>query len=188
MNLGIIAEDDSDVAVVKELTKQMVAPRRLGFKRFIGNGCGKIRRKSHAWAENLVRQGCRWVVLVHDLDEFEERALRRVLEATMQDLRATATIVLIPIREIESWLLYDSHALRQAFGGRRNPRLPGDPETLLDPKRTLGELVWRNFRREYVNTVHNESIARHIDTRRLCRARSFMTYPPFIDIIKRQLR
>ena len=58
MNMGIIAEDDSDVAVIREITLALLKPHRVGFKRFVGNGCGKLRRKCEAWARNLVQQGC----------------------------------------------------------------------------------------------------------------------------------
>jgi hypothetical protein len=58
MKMGIIAEDDSDVAVLRELTLSLLKPSRIGFKHFVGHGCGKLRRKCRAWACNLVRQGC----------------------------------------------------------------------------------------------------------------------------------
>jgi hypothetical protein len=67
--MGIIAEDDSDVAVMREVTLTLLKPRVIGFRQFVGDGCGKLRRKCGAWAEILARQGCSWLVVVHDLDE-----------------------------------------------------------------------------------------------------------------------
>ncbi len=76
MKVGIIAEDDSDADVVREMMLSLLRPHRIGFKRFVGNGCGKLRRKCGAWAAILVRQGCPWIMVVHDLDVYDERRLR----------------------------------------------------------------------------------------------------------------
>ena len=103
-------------------------------------------------------------------------------------MNARATIVLIPLREIEAWLLYDAEAIAGAFKGRKVPRLPGDPESLQDPKKALRAIVWRTYRRHYLHTVHNEIIAKNVDTQRLRRARSFVSYPPFVATIGADLR
>ncbi len=162
MKIGVIAEDDSDVVVVKELTRSLMKPRKVGFKRFVGNGCGKLRRKCHAWAEILVRRGCPWIVLVHDLDEYDETALRTELSNAIVNSGAKATVVLIPRREIEAWLLYDSEAIAKAFNERKKPHLPHDPELLSD---------------------HNELIAKYVDVSLLQRSRSFARHPPFVSNI-----
>jgi hypothetical protein len=134
MKIGVIAEDDSDVVVVKELTLSLMRPKKMGFKRFVGHGCGKLRRKCRAWADILVRQGCPWIVVVHDLDDYKESKLRAELNCAVAESRAQATVLLIPRREIEAWLLYDGDAIARAFGEHRRPQLPHDPEVLSDPK------------------------------------------------------
>jgi len=188
MKLGIIAEDDSDVGVISQLTRRMVHPRKIGFKRFIGNGCGKIMRKCHAWAETLVRQGCLWVVVVHDCDRNDERTLRQRLEAAVFGVNAHASVVLIPIREIEAWLLFDSKAIASTFREERRPHLPGDPESLQDPKKTLSRIIWKTYRKQYLNTIHNEIIAKSLDPKFLSRAKSFEPYPPFVQALRGELR
>lgn len=188
MKLGIIAEDDSDVGVISQLTRRMVHPRKIGFKRFVGNGCGKIMRKCHAWAEILVRQGCLWVVVVHDCDWNEEKALRQKLEAAVNGVNARASIVLIPVREIEAWLLFDPMAIASTFRGGKKPHLPGDPESLQNPKKTLGEIVRKTYQKQYLNTIHNEIIAKNLNPKFLNKARSFELYPPFVRALKGELR
>jgi hypothetical protein len=188
MKLGIIAEDISDVRVLSQLTRRMVRPKKIGFKQFVGRGCGKIMRKCRAWAEILVRQGCLWVVVVHDCDRNEERALRQKLEEAIAGVNTRASIVLIPVREIETWLLFDPNAIASAFREGKKPRLPGNPESLQDPKKILGEIVWKTYRKQYLNTVHNEIIAKNLDPQFLNRARSFKIYPPFVSTLKQELR
>jgi hypothetical protein len=188
MKIGIIAEDISDVKVIKQFTRKIVRPKRIGFNRFIGNGCGKIRRKCCPWAEILVRQGCLWIVVVHDLDTNEEKPLRQELESAVAGVNAYATIVLIPVREIEAWLLFDPNAIASAFRENKVPRLPRNPESLIDPKKVLSDLVWKTYRKQYLNTVHNEKIAMNVDVFSLNKAKSFAPYPAFLRALKGKLR
>lgn len=180
MRIGIIAEDLSDFEVLRTLTRRMLLPHEVGFSRFVGHGCGKLRRKCRAWAEILVRKGCSFIVVVHDLDRNDRRILRRQLEDAVAGLSAQGTIVLIPMAEIEAWLLYDNQALGKAFRRTKCPKLPGNPESLPDPKSTLARLVWRIYKRRYVTTLHNARIAEHVRIALLKRATSFAPYRPFI--------
>ncbi len=188
MKMGIIAEDDSDVAVLRELTLSLLRPYKVGFKRFVGDGCGKLRRKCGAWATNLVGQGCPWIVVVHDLDVLTEVELRAELTNAINPANAKASVVLIPKREIEAWLLYDSGAIASAFRERQGPPLPGNPESVVDPKKHLRDLIWRRYRKEYLNTVHNPLIAKHIDHSLLNRSGSFSPHFEFTRRVRKMLR
>jgi len=188
MRIGIIAEDDGDVAVLSILAARMVRSKAVGFDRFIGRGAGKLRRKCGAWADILVRKGCQWVVVAHDRDANNEGELRKQLECAIKGCGAKASIVLIPVRELEAWLLFDSMAIARAFRSNKRPRLPGSPESLADPKHALEQIVWKAFRQHYVSTIHNERIARQLDVKYLNGARSFRAYPPFVERIRATLR
>lgn len=188
MKMGIIAEDDSDVAVVREVTLSLLKPHRIGFRRFVGHGCGKLRRKCGAWARILVLQGCPCITVVHDLDVQDERRLRAQLTEAIAPARARASVVLIPKREVEAWLLYDGAAIAAAFKENQQPRLPGNPESLLDPKEHLRDLIWKKYGKQYLNTVHNARIAEHIDVSLLRRSASFAPHPVFTAVVKKMFR
>jgi hypothetical protein len=188
LNIGIIAEDDSDVAVLREITLTLLRPRTVGFKKFVGDGCGKLRRKCAAWARNLVLQGCPWIVVVHDLDKYDERELRTELTNAVAPARAKASVVLIPRREIEAWLLYDGEAIAAAFHEHKLPRLPGNPESLRDPKKHLRDLIRRKYRKNYLNTIHNQQIAKHIRVPLLKKSMSFAPHIDFTESVRPQLR
>jgi Domain of unknown function (DUF4276) len=187
MKIGIIAEDDSDVGVLREMTLTLLRPRVVGFSRFVGDGCGKLRRKCGAWARNLVQQGCPWIIVVHDLDVYDETELRTHLTQAITPARARVSVVLIPKREIEAWLLYDGQAIATAFREQTRPRLPGKPESISDPKKHLRDLVWKEYRKEYLNTVHNPKIAKYIDLSLLEQSRSFAPHITFTGAVKRML-
>jgi uncharacterized protein DUF4276 len=188
MNMGIIAEDDSDVAVISSITLALLRPHRIGFKKFVGNGCGKLRRKCAAWANNLVQQGCRWIVVVHDLDVHNEAELRQRLTASVRPAGAEASVVLIPKREIEAWLLYDSRAIARAFRETLRPPLPGNPELLWDPKEHLRSIIRIRYRKTYLTTVHNPLIAKHIDVSLLRQSRSFSPHFGFAAAVRARIR
>jgi hypothetical protein len=187
MKMGIIAEDDSDVAVLREITSTLLKPHKIGFKRFVGHGCGKLRRKCGAWARTLVQQECSWIVVVHDLDVHNEEQLRTELRDAVAPAGARDFVVLIPRRESEAWLLYDPRAIAKAFHEPRRPPLPGNPELLADPKRHLRNLVRTRYRKEYLNTLHNGLIAKYIDVALLGRSRSFGPHVGFTGAVRRVL-
>lgn len=179
MNIGIIAEAGSDVAVIKEITLRLLNPYPVGFKSFVGSGCGKLRRKCAAWAANLVQRGCRWIAVVHDLDTNDELELRTHLTRAVASAQAQAHVVVIPKREIEAWLLYDARAIATVFREGKQLRLPGNPESLRDPKKHLRDLVQSTYGKEYLTTIHNPKIAKNINLANLDRCRSFAPYPIF---------
>jgi hypothetical protein len=188
MNIGIIAEDDSDVDVISAITLTLLKPQVVGFKKFVGGGCGKLRRKCSAWARNLVQQGCLWIIVVHDLDENDEAELKAHLTTAIRDCGAQLTIVLIPKREIESWLLYDARAIATALRERIHLPLPGNPENLVDPKNHLRSLVWNRYRKIYLHTTHNGRIANQIDPALLRRSRSFSPHFDFATRVRDLVR
>lgn len=185
MKIGIIAEDDSDVEVVREITLALLRTNAIGFKRFVGGGCGKLARKCGAWARILVEQGCASIIVVHDLDMNDESQLRSDLTAAVSPANARDSVVLIPRREIEAWLLYDAAAIAAAFRETGRAHLPGNPETLPNPKKHLRDLIWRKYRKRYLNTVHNAQIAKRIDVSRLKKSRSFAPHFTFTRGLKR---
>ena len=187
MNIGIIAEDDSDVAVIKEITLSLLRPYSVGFKKFVGSGCGKLRRKCASWATILAQRGCRWIAVVHDLDTNDEAELRAQLTRAVTSANAQAHVVVIPKREIEAWLLYDAVAIATVFRAGKQPKLPGDPELLRDPKKHLRDLVQITYGKEYLTTVHNPKIAKNMDLANLNGCHSFAPYPTFSATVKAAL-
>ena len=68
IRVGILAEEDSDVAVVRLLLQKIVPSRSFGVRYFVGHGCGKLRYKCNVWAAQLADRGCSALLVIHDLD------------------------------------------------------------------------------------------------------------------------
>jgi len=162
--IGIIAEDDSDFESSKVLIKRITSKTNLSFKKAIGNGCGKIRRKALAYTIDLKNRGCDTVILLHDLDRRNLEQLKKELTAKLSDSPITNKLICIPVEEIEAWFLSDPNAIKTALNLRRKPNIRGNPETINSPKETLGELIFHCSEKNiyYLNTRHNEIIASEV--------------------------
>lgn len=179
--IGVIAEEKNDYEVLYELTSKLLNESQFSFKHFFGHGCGKVRRKCSAWAQQLLSKGCHLLVVIHDLDKRDEAELRTQLESSIKGFSFSKTIVLIPKEEIEAWLLSDINALKKVFKLKNTPSIPLNPESIDSPKEYLSRLVSRNSQTDYLNTIHNRKIAKELDLNNLKRrCNSFRPYPKFL--------
>jgi hypothetical protein len=185
MRIGVIAEEANDVEVLYELTSKLIPENAFSFKQFVGHGCGKLRRKCGAWAENLLARGCSYLVVIHDLDRADEAELRASLETHVSAIQFELYVILIPVQEIEAWLLSDPTALKIVFNMKKIPRVPSRPERISNPKEFLSSLVGRYSKAQYLNTVHNRRIAYALGIESLACCPSFAEYPIFIEGMKR---
>lgn len=83
--IGVIAEDVSDVKVVYHILEKYLGAGGVSVKKFVGNGCGKLRQKCDSWADNLIQRGCEHILIFHDLDRNKEPELRRKLAAKISE-------------------------------------------------------------------------------------------------------
>lgn len=177
IRLGIIAEDDSDADVAEILIRKL-SKKCFSTKRVRAGGCGMIRKNALRWALNLQKSGCNRLLVLHDLDTKEESALRSELEEKLNGCIIKSRAVVIPVREMESWLLADPRAIKLALNLKRDIPSVGNPEKILDPKREIKKLVDRVSKRErtYVHTLHNSKIALQCDVKKLnvCESFSFL--------------
>lgn len=180
VKIGVIAEEQNDIDVLYQFTCKHIAVNSFSFSKFIGHGCGKLRRKCNAWAKNLFSRGCSQIVIMHDLDEADERRLRQELEKAIKCISFEGSLILIPIQEVEAWLLCDASALRAIFGMKADPKVPAQPERIREPKKHLRNLVWKTCKKRYINTIHNRKIAEEMRVDSLDTCRSFIPYPEFL--------
>lgn len=181
IRIGVIAEDTSDVDVVKELIRKLKSPNSFCVRHFVGDGCGKLRNKCRAWANQLHLRGCTALLFIHDLDRHKLAKLRNDLVAALNPCPIAKHTIVIPIEEIEAWLMCDANALKRVFSLKRPPNLPGNPESIVSPKEKLESLVWRHSgkKRRYINTVHNAAIAKLTTVSSLRKCSAFHDFERF---------
>lgn len=181
--IGIIAEDLSDVEIAQILARK-ISRKPLGFKHFVGRGCGKIRSKCRGWARVLEDRGCTGVVVIHDLDQHNEQELRLALEQELVSCRLRRKAVVIPVREVEAWLLSDEVAIKVALKLAKQPGRISNPQSINRPKEHLRDLIYRcsYHQTTYVNSIHNVKIAKSLSVHTLAsRCSSFGPFKAFFE-------
>jgi len=162
--VGLIVEDASDYESIKVLIKRITNKSNLKFKKAIGHGCGKIRRKASSYAIDLHKRGCNMLILVHDLDRNDLLKLRADLENKLASSPLKHNFVCIPIEEIEAWFLSDPDGIKTTFSLKGNRKIKGNPETISSPKEKLEDFVYYCSAKSkiYLNTKHNALLAENL--------------------------
>ena len=139
--LGVLVEDETDCATIKELVRRLLAPAtHIGIHGRSGFGCSSLRRKAGSWIRELTARGCTGFILVHDLDRDpqsnalnDERRLRQALSIHTES--CNAHLICIPIEEIEAWFWSDPALVRKI--GRGQGRDARQPHNIQQPKEAL---------------------------------------------------
>ncbi len=169
--IGVIAEDETDVATMRVLVNRLSGRPVKGQS---GNGCAQLRKKASAWMRELYGQGVTQIVLVHDLDRDgvtgelnDEAALRRRL-AQIDVPAGVHPLICIPVEELEAWFWSSDAALtevaRKPQVGHKNPHL------IARPKEELARLSRTDGKKARYSTNENPKLAGLIDLE-VCAAR-----------------
>lgn len=186
-SVGVIAEDDCDVDSIRALIHRISGNDTIGIRKFVGKGCGKIKRKCNAWATQLKQKGCSNLILIHDLDRNDLDNLKDTLRKALTPCPIVNHLICIPIEEFEAWLLSDPEAIKASMRLQKKPNVKGLPEQINSPKEYLGKLIHMasNGEKIYLNTKHNVKIAEELSLEKTKnRCPSFM---PFYDFVKKHI-
>jgi len=147
------------------LLRRITGKKNIGFKNFVGGGCGKIRRKSDDWAKQLKSRGCQVLIIVHDLDRNNYQDLYKTIEDGLKPFIIKNTFISIPVEEMEAWLLSDSKGVKTALNLPKEIKTYHHPERVNSPKEVLGREIEKasNDTKIYLNTKHNPLIAKHVN-------------------------
>lgn len=178
--IGLIAEDDSDVEVIKEIIKN-IRKIKCSYKAFAPEGCSKVRDKCTKYVTQLFEWGADLVLVFHDLDRRKIEELRKDLTSRVNAAPKCRLCIIIPVEEIEAWFLADENAINNSF--LRPCILKGvpSPEKIVDPKGFITRKSRIHGKPRYSNTTHNGKIASKLDLSKVyikC-----PSYRPFHDAI-----
>lgn len=178
--IGVIAEDSSDVSVINVILGKYLSSNEYSVKKFVGNGCGKLRNKCGAWANMLVKSGCEHILVFHDRDRNEEKTIRENLESKVGRKEFPNSIIVIPVEELEAWLLTDAKAIKTAFNLKKAPKKNSDCEAVESPKEFLRDVVWKIGKKRYLNTTHNKKIAEQSNISSFLRCKSYKPFDKYV--------
>jgi hypothetical protein len=180
----LLAEDDSDIQVVKQLINK-INPSKFGFSQFKTDGCGRLRNKCDKYVAALFDKGSDMVFVFHDADTDDNDRLRILRRALSEKVLAAKprgrACIIIPIQEIEAWLLADEEAINSSFS-KLTVKPVSNPEQVKSPKEFIERLSrGANSKPRYSNTTHNNKIAAKLNLRKVYE--KCPSYRPFHDII-----
>jgi len=162
--VGIIAEDSSDIDTLNVLLRRIV-PTNFKLKRYDAKGCSKLTRKCCAVSKGWVRDNTTHIIICRDCDKNDCAALYRDLrsEVSSIDKHEELICIVIPIEEIEAWLMADHKAFNKRFL-KMNLKAINNPENVSNPKEFLSrQSRGKNSKPRYVNSIHNKELAGMVD-------------------------
>ena len=177
---GILGEDDSDVATLKVLVRRLAKDESLRIKGKGYSGAGELLRKG-AKQLNLLKvlHSCKRFIVCHDADGPDPEPKHALVNERIVKCSevSDACCILIPVQELEAWILADIESAVNVFPSWR-PAAIQNPEKIASPKEHLEKLSRDDKQRpRYSHAVHNEKMARHLDlekVRRKCPAFSVL--------------
>jgi hypothetical protein len=180
---GVIGEDKSDVATIKVLIKRLAGNDALTIHTKGYEGCAQMLKKGAAQLRLFASKpmDCRRFVICHDADRAlpAERRSIVIKDIVAQAGELGAFCVLIPVQEIESWILADIQAVQKIVKSWQ-PKEIMLPESINDPKEHLEKLSRDSQKRpRYSHATHNEKVAAYLDLERV-----YKKCPSFPDLHK----
>ncbi|GAC1470699.1 MAG: hypothetical protein NVSMB9_16060 [Isosphaeraceae bacterium] len=182
--LGIFAEDPSDFETLRTIVRKLKKEPglKVGGKGF--RGCGNLLNSCAREIRALYSQGFRKFIICHDADGRNPEEIRQVVQKRVIKPSELGfdSCILIPVQEIEAWILADLSAARNLFKGW-NPRELSNPEAIPKPKEKLETLSREGLSRpRYIHGIHNPRIAEHLDYERVkARCPSFRPLVEFLN-------
>jgi hypothetical protein len=118
---------------------------------------------------------------MHDSDGKSAANIIKSVELALKPCPIVPYLIVVPIEEVEAWLLTDAGALKATFNLKKDPKCPSNPERIHDPKEYLRDLIWKTSgkTKEYVNTIYNKRIATRIPLKSLRKCSAFLRLQTF---------
>jgi hypothetical protein len=163
---GVIAEDPSDIETLRVLIRRLSNNSGLPLKGKGYSGCGEMLNKGASQLKLFARLGCKRFIICYDADGPDAMARRQaVVEKIIipSGLPQTSCLALVPVQEIEAWILADIHQAVPHVIPSWKPDEVSNPEGIASPKEHLEHLSrGSNKKPRYVYTIHNSQVARYL--------------------------
>jgi hypothetical protein len=160
---GILGEAQSDADTLKVIVRQLANDHSISVKAK-GYSCGdELMRKAPRDLAAFAREGCSKFILCYDADGQDPLPRKLKAESLIRKTGISSACVVIPVEEIEAWILADIKAVTNIFPGW-NPDEIQNPERIPSPKEYLEKLsrTSKHYPR-YSHATHNPVVARHLN-------------------------
>jgi hypothetical protein len=164
---GVIAEDKSDEDVFMVFLHRLFHNSTIPVKTKGFGGCGEMLRKGAKQLRAFADLGCKRFIICYDADgpnpkEHQEKIAKRIIKPS--GIPGKSCLPLVPVQEIEAWLLADIHQAIPRIIPSWKPNPIPKPESIFSPKEHLENLSrGSNQKPRYAHTIHNKQVAKHLD-------------------------
>lgn len=166
VRIGVLAEDATDCDTIDILIRRIaaeVSSVSIGIDKHSTTGCGGVRKKAVAKMRQMLNEGCKAAVLVHDLDlnpNNQQLNDEEALRSTLSDLPVPTgleRLVCIPVEELEAWFWADPDIIQKI--GQGKGKASPSPHLIKKPKEKLQKLSAAANKKPRYNTNNNSTHA-----------------------------
>ena len=196
MKFAILGEDKSDASTLKVLVRRLLesAPakrakeKKPAIKPKNYHGWSHLCRKGARDLRQLARAGCDRFIVCVDADGPDPAERRRHIQREViakAGLDSPACCLVIPVQELEAWLLADIEQAGPKVILSWRPSAIKNPERQASPKEHLRRLSVDPGTRKarYNEVLHNERLAEHL---RLDRVEAkCASFKPLVDFVRK---
>ena len=182
---AVIAEDQSDVDTLAILIRRLANNSHISVKGKGYNGCGEMLKKGSLQLKSYKSDAkIKRFIICYDSDGNDANTRRKkLIDAVITPANLQAPIcALIPVHEIEAWILADLVAVQKIFTGWQSVKPIPNPESIKHPKEYLENLSrQKNQRPRYSHATHNPVIASYLNLNVL--QQKCPSFKPLVDIV-----
>ena len=180
---GVLGEDTSDVKMLQVFIRRLAGDRSIKMRCKGFSGCANLLKDGTNVLRAMLDLGCSRFVVCYDADgpdpaDHKEKVMSRIVRpAGVTD----NCCVLVPVQEIEAWILADIESITRIFSSWR-PVAISNPEAIERPKEHLKTLS-RAFGIRYDHVVYNERVAAHLNLQTVCG--KCPSFRPLLEFVRR---
>lgn len=161
--IAVLAEHESDARSICAIVRRLRTGASVRLKPKGYGGCGPLLNKGARDIRNLARSGYQQFLICHDADAISPAdVVNRIRHRVVDPSGQGCVCVVVPVEEIEAWMIADEAAIESAIPTCRLPA-QANPEAIHRPKEWLSRKS-RDARSRplYVPMIHNPKVAEHI--------------------------
>lgn len=166
---GILGEDTSDVDTLDVLVRRLQEKHQQAITKNFKKGhkgCGELLNNGWRTLDEWQRRGCTRFIVAQDADQKDTNSVRDEISQKIirrSIVKASCVCVVVPVQEIEAWLLADLSKAINLFSGWK-PENIASPETITKPKEHLEKLSRQaNGKPRYKHATDNSKLAEYVD-------------------------
>lgn len=183
MIFAILAEDDSDRDSLKTLVRRIAENPSLTVLGKGFGGCGALQKNVCRFIDLFRSKGATHFVICRDADgphakpRYDELCNTLSGSITNED----AACIVIPVQEIEAWLIADPMAISSTIKSLRIKEVP-HPEHISKPKAWLVRQAQRLSKPKYAPRTHNPRIAEYLNINQVLN--KCPSFQPLVDFVR----